>query len=56
MDKHETCLRVVNGVSKYGRPKRMYQAVCSCGWEAWANVAKWVAEERLVKHQAEVAE
>lgn len=51
MSEHEITINRYDGASKYGRPKRTFQAVCACGWEdRWEPVQRWVAVEHGEKH------
>lgn len=51
MSEHETSIEITDGSSKYGRRKRQWTAVCSCGWRSsWSPVSKRAAQEHADDH------
>ncbi len=51
MSGHRCDIRALDGTSKYGNPRRQYQAVCSCGWESnWNTARKWAARADITEH------
>ncbi len=55
MTGHEITIEHVDSLTKYRRPKRQYNAQCSCGWSSvsWP-VQKWAAVDHGNGHHLRV--
>jgi hypothetical protein len=50
---HETSIERLDDTSRYGRPRRSYRAVCSCGWRhEWSTPIRHMAESDAELHRA----